>query len=703
LKLTLSLTALVLTTALAGSGFARIIATVPNDDYSTVQVAIDAAAAEADGGIITVKRGTYSDALTLRSGVTVQGQETAQTIFRGGITAEGGSVLLRCTVAGQGAVISGGQGIEIRGSIFRDISGVALNLQSARDATIANNTFHNNGTALTVGASSGLIQANLFRNNGTAVDWDNATGISFEVNFFDRQDQDPTQDTTADRDPLLVAPGSGDFHLALGSPCIDGAGGAGIQDPDNSDADQGAYGGPDSDSRPFPVAGLTVQLSQEGTTATLNWNANLAYSITGYGVYYGPTSAYKGSGADNGNSPLQVGTATTLEITGLTVDSAAPPAPENLQAFAGSGSVFLSWNAAQGAAGYRVIWGPADGAQDQTTDVGPVTSRTVSGLTNGQAYRFAVQSYGGTTHHFAVSALDSGRSTGSTFESTLSNDVAAVASQVDGGTSAEVSQTPEEIAGFPSLDDKGGCFLRAVAPDSGRVTSLWVVLALLSVAAICFEKNCRSHCFLLFLAIVVGLPAIAGAEGPRWSLSAKGGVFVPGEENWGDHYDDNAVLDWRVGLGFRPWPRIELGVEGGYHKFTGTVDTTQSGQPLGRSLDQTLKVLPVQAFVVYDFRSKDDQFLVPYVGLGYSRYYYRHDVDEGDEVRGNQHGYHARGGLKLLLNRVDPTSAQRARTNLGLARTYACIEGQYARVDDFGSADADLGGWSILAGASLDF
>jgi len=57
----------------------------------------------------------------------------------------------------------------------------------------------------------------------------------------------------------------------------------------------------------------------------------------------------------------------------------------------------------------------------------------------------------------------------------------------------------------------------------------------------------------------------------------------------------------------------------------------------------------------------------------------------------------------VLLNRFDPSSARKARVNLGLARTYLGIEGQYARVDDFGSADADLGGWSILAGACVDF
>ncbi|MBE0618017.1 MAG: right-handed parallel beta-helix repeat-containing protein, partial [Proteobacteria bacterium] len=303
MKLPLSAAALAFALTLVGTARARLLETVPNDTYGTVQEAVDAAAAETDGGIITVKRGTYTDALTLKSGVTVQGEETAQTILRGGIAADGGGILQGCTISGEGAVFSGAQGIEVRGNIFKDISGVALNLQRTKNATVANNTFYNTGTALTLGSSSGLIQANLFRNNGTAVSWDNDPGISFEVNFFDRQSQDPTEDTTADRDPLLVAPDSGDFHLALGSPCIDGAAGAGIQDPDNSDADQGAYGGPNADPRPFPVAGLTVEMDSGGTAATLTWSANLAYSTTGYGVYYGPTSAYNGSSAANGASP----------------------------------------------------------------------------------------------------------------------------------------------------------------------------------------------------------------------------------------------------------------------------------------------------------------------------------------------------------------------------------------------------------------
>ncbi len=687
--------ALAVAAILAGTSHARIDATVPDATYETIQEAIDAAAADPEGGTITVLAGTYGDLVTLRRNVILRAEETGRTILTGGVAAEGGGSLQRFTVTSTRATFSGISNLELRNNVFRGISGVALDLQNVTGATVTNNTFYGNGTGLALAGSTGTVQANLFAANSTrALSWDFNTGVSFSTNFFDRASDDVTDATAADRDPLLVNPAAGDVHLRTGSPCINAA-----VDSQGNDTDQGAYGGTGADTRPFPVSGLTALVDAAGSSATLTWEANQAYDVTGYSVSYGPTTAYGGVGAGQGPSPVSVvGPAvTTLTLTGLAVETDRPATVQGLRAFPRNGGVLLEWDPAARATGYRVLWGLAGAALDNSAEAGAATTFTVTGLTNDTTYAFAVRSLGGTTHHFAVAASAGGRL------SVLSADFPAPVTSLEGELTAEVNQTPEVAVGFPDLDDKGGCFLRAAtgsAPVSPLLAALGALAALLAGARLGrrFWLGCAGALLLLGLA-----PQAGRAEGIGWSLSAKGGVFFPGESGWDDHYDRKILPDWRVGVGLRLASRLELGVEGGFRTADGEVTTTRTGQPLGRTLNQTLEVVPAQAYLVYDFRGGVDQLLVPYLGAGYSRYYYRHEVEEGETSRGQQQGFHLRGGLKLLLNRADPEAARKARAGWGLARTYACLEGQYARVDDFGSADADLGGWSVLAGASLEF
>jgi hypothetical protein len=687
------LAALALGVLLGQPAGARLDATVPSDTYRTIQEGIDAAAAETDGGTITVRVGTYGDALTLRAGVTLRGEETARTILTGAITSQGGGTLQRFTVRGNGASFANAPNLDIRNNVFHSVSGAALQVRNSANVTIGNNTFYGNGTGLTLTASTGSVRANLFANNAVAVSWDNV-GASFQQNFFDLRSQDVTEETTADRNPLLVAPAAGDFHLRAGSPCI-----AAASNPDGSDADQGAYGGTGADTRPFPVAGLTALVEAGGTAATLSWQPNLAYDVTGYRVYYGPTPDLAGTGVGQGPSPITVGLVEGVALTGLDVAAEAPAAVEGLEAFPRNRAVSLRWEPAPGATGYRVLWGvEGSGALDNASAVGNVTSHTVAGLANGTQYRFAVQSLGGTTHHFAVAALATAR------ESARSAVVAVPVTELEGALSAEVLQTPDEAVGFPELEDRGGCFLQSAAGPS-RERGVLGGLGLLAVCGVAWGLATRRAGAVAAL-ILAGLALGAGqarADGLRWTASAKGGVWFPAETGWDDHYDSKIAADWRLTLGIRPFSRFEVGLEGGYRKTEGDVDTTRRGDPLGRTLDQTLTVFPVQAYVTYDLRGAPDALLVPYVGAGYSRYYYRHEVEEASTVRGRQHGYHVRGGLKVLLNPFDPAAARRAAGGKGPARTYACLEGQYARVDDFGSADADLGGWSVLAGAALQW
>jgi len=64
--------------------------------------------------------------------------------------------------------------------------------------------------------------------------------------------------------------------------------------------------------------------------------------------------------------------------------------PSPLQA---AQSVTLAWNAVNGVAGYHLHYGTASGTYSQTTDVGAITTATVSRLTPGLTYYFVVTAY----------------------------------------------------------------------------------------------------------------------------------------------------------------------------------------------------------------------------------------------------------------------------------------------------------------------
>ena len=60
-----------------------------------------------------------------------------------------------------------------------------------------------------------------------------------------------------------------------------------------------------------------------------------------------------------------------------------------------AGDAKLAWQGVSGAAGYRVSYGVTSGKYTKTLDVGNKTSTTVTGLTDGTRYFFAVRAYKG--------------------------------------------------------------------------------------------------------------------------------------------------------------------------------------------------------------------------------------------------------------------------------------------------------------------
>jgi hypothetical protein len=76
-----------------------------------------------------------------------------------------------------------------------------------------------------------------------------------------------------------------------------------------------------------------------------------------------------------------------------------------------------------------------------------------------------------------------------------------------------------------------------------------------------------------------------------------------------------------------------------------------------------------------------------------------------EKTEGSVNGYHARAGVQLLLDRLEPESAQRAHLDFGVHNTYLFLEGKYTRaeVDTVSSGSVNLGGTSLLGGFLVEF
>ncbi len=459
-------------------------------DYATIQAALDAAQ---PNDVVLVEPGTYKENLRLPSGVDLVGRETARTLLTPADDTLAivtfptvlGTRLSNFTLLGArvGVSVVASSGAEISNVVFYRMgdTGLVSDVSSAVEA--ANDVFFENATAIVRGSAATEAVNDIFA--GNTVTLSNAStlvdayaGVRADC-FFGNEDlavngiDSGIGAGAVVGDPLFVDPAAHDFHLKYGSPCIDA--GTGIDIIDATVADAGVYGGPYADVYPFPVGRPTLSATTgAGAGITVDWSPNLDYRVTnpvtpgGYRLYYrqgaapdpNVPSVYTGTDAAGGRSPspIDVGDVTSYTLSGLapTTQRPLPPAPP--RAAGRDGAVVLTWDAVSGATGYRVYYGSA-AVDEHRVEAGAATSYTVTGLTNGTAYRFAVAALQQAAYAIAVTAVDN---TPTGHESALSMPATSgVGDPAQSSLSATVSATPEAVVPYPDLPAKSTCLAHA--------------------------------------------------------------------------------------------------------------------------------------------------------------------------------------------------------------------------------------------------
>jgi hypothetical protein len=208
----------------------------------------------------------------------------------------------------------------------------------------------------------------------------------------------------------------------------------------------------------------------------------------------------------------------------------------------------------------------------------------------------------------------------------------------------------------------------------------------------------------IMLLIILFIPTVVPAadpllDRPHWSLEIKGGTFAPALTNWAQYYDKRSMPAFEGSLAYKLIRQIDIGISGGYAWDKGHAYAPLHSASVG---NVTYRIAPISLFILLRGLVSENQWLVPYVGGGFTRLYYQEKIEGQDSISGSVDGYHARGGLQFLLNGLDENAANRMFLDYGVHHTYLFAEAEYTHAV-VRSVSINLGGTAYLMGFLFEF
>ncbi len=141
----------------------------------------------------------------------------------------------------------------------------------------------------------------------------------------------------------------------------------------------------------------------------------------------------------------------------------------------------------------------------------------------------------------------------------------------------------------------------------------------------------------------------AVVEKPSWALEFKIGRFAPDIDNWETFYGNDYTHDLAGAFSYKLLEKIEFGLQGSWIRDRGQGFLPSNNVNGGRVKYQ---LFPLNAFVLFRGIYSPNQWFVPYIGGGFSRTYYRINIENQSSIDGAENGTHYRAGIQFLLNNI---------------------------------------------------
>ncbi len=206
----------------------------------------------------------------------------------------------------------------------------------------------------------------------------------------------------------------------------------------------------------------------------------------------------------------------------------------------------------------------------------------------------------------------------------------------------------------------------------------------------------RSVVFLCLFSAFSG-ELLAENKSPSWMFEFHAGLFEPELSDWEQHYGSSKFPELGFSFAYRFLSVIDAGVSLGYGKDEGTGQLLNNSGTVG---EVEYQIIPIEVFALLRGRLHENQWLVPYIGGGYTRFIYRQEIVDQSKVQGSVNGTHVRMGLQLLLDALDQSAAHGMYRRWGVLNSYLYFDYKQTTAEIDGIA---LGGKSYKVGMMFEF